>query len=223
MATVANVANVQARTEAQLTTEQQTRAALLVGDASAIIHARVPDLSDPPRATAPGAIATAVLRALASPPDGNKSETVGGQHNNLRACTDAFGFTGLVEHWGVPPPVVVVVVVVDVEVEDVVVETVPPVQVVPFNVNVAGTPTASPVMVPLKPNDAVPPVGIERFQSTLDAVTLAPEALNVAFQPWPKRSEPGKDHRNAQPSTGSPRLVIVTFPVNPPCHLFCTT
>ncbi|MFC5059798.1 hypothetical protein [Saccharothrix xinjiangensis] len=77
-APLATVADVQARTEVQLTAEQQARAAVLVGDASAIVRARVPDLPDPPPATAPGVIATAVLRALASPPDGNKSETVGG-------------------------------------------------------------------------------------------------------------------------------------------------
>lgn len=77
-APLATVADVQARTELQLTPEQQARTAVLVGDASAIARARVPDLSDPPPATAPGVIATAVLRALASPPDGNKSETVGG-------------------------------------------------------------------------------------------------------------------------------------------------
>ncbi len=75
---LATVADIQARTEVELTAEQEARAAVLVGDASAIIRARVPDLSDPPPATAPGVIATAVLRALASPPDGNKSETVGG-------------------------------------------------------------------------------------------------------------------------------------------------
>lgn len=74
---MATVADVQARTEVQLTAAQQARAAVLVGDASAIIRVRVPDLPDPPPATASGVIATVVLRALASPPDGNKSETVG--------------------------------------------------------------------------------------------------------------------------------------------------
>ena len=113
----------------------------------------------------------------------------------------------------------------DVDKVDVVVDvgSTPPVHTVPFSVNVVGTPTWSPVTEPLKPNDAVPPVGIDRFQSTLDAVTLAPEAANVAFQPWPKRSEPGNDQARVHPSTGSPRLWIVTFAENPPCHLFCTT
>ena len=81
---LATVADVQARTEVQLSAEQQTRAAVLVGDASAIIRTRVPDLSDPLPATAPGVIATAVLRALAAPPDGNKSETVGA-HSRVAA------------------------------------------------------------------------------------------------------------------------------------------
>ncbi|WP_433268168.1 hypothetical protein ACQPZF_03540 [Actinosynnema sp. CS-041913] len=81
---LATVADVQARTEVQLTVEQQARAAVLIGDASAVIRARVPELSDPPPATAPGVIATAVLRALASPPDGNKSESVG-SHSRVAA------------------------------------------------------------------------------------------------------------------------------------------
>ncbi|MFD8494261.1 hypothetical protein [Amycolatopsis sp. NPDC059657] len=75
---MATVADLQARTEYDLTTGQQARAAVLIADASALARARVPDLPDPPPATAPGVICTAVLRALAAPPDGNKSETVGG-------------------------------------------------------------------------------------------------------------------------------------------------
>ncbi|MFC7613262.1 hypothetical protein ACFQV2_06205 [Actinokineospora soli] len=39
---MATVADVQARTEVQLTAEQQARAGVLVGDASAIVRARVP-------------------------------------------------------------------------------------------------------------------------------------------------------------------------------------
>ncbi len=75
---LATVADVQARTDVQLTPEQQARVAVLLADASALARQRVPDLPDPPPATAVGVIGTAVLRALASPPDGNKSETVGG-------------------------------------------------------------------------------------------------------------------------------------------------
>ena|SRR5437763_5093686 len=75
---LANVADVQARTDIQLNAEQQTRAAVLIKDASALVRQRVPDLPEPPPATAVGVICTAVLRALASPPDGNKSETIGG-------------------------------------------------------------------------------------------------------------------------------------------------
>ncbi len=58
-------------------------------------------------------------------------------------------------------------------------------QVVPLSANDPGVPTSVPLVVPLKPNDTAPPVGIARFQSTLDAVTLAPEAANTAFQPSP--------------------------------------
>lgn len=75
---LATVADVQARTDVELAPEQQARAAVLIADASAMARNRVPDLPSPPPATAPGVICTAVLRALASPPDGNKSETVGG-------------------------------------------------------------------------------------------------------------------------------------------------
>jgi hypothetical protein len=81
---LATVTDVQARTEVQLNTEQQNRAAVLIADASAIVYAKVPDLPQPPPATAVGVICTAVLRALASPPDGNKSETIG-QHTRTAA------------------------------------------------------------------------------------------------------------------------------------------
>ncbi len=124
---------------------------------------------------------------------------------------------------GAGPLVVVVVVVVDVAVVVVVVVGATPVHGVPLSVNDVGTPTLVPVVVPLKPNDTAPPVGIARFQSTLDAVTLAPEAANSAFQPCANRSAPGKSHTRRQPSTGSPTFLIVTLAENPPSHLFCTT
>lgn len=75
---LATVADVQARTDVPLTTEQQARVTVLIDDASALALARVPGLPTPPPATAVGVISTAVLRALATPPDGNASETVGG-------------------------------------------------------------------------------------------------------------------------------------------------
>ncbi|MEV6448454.1 hypothetical protein [Amycolatopsis sp. NPDC051716] len=75
---LATVTDVQARTDAQLSPEQEARVAVLIADASALARQRVPDLPDPPPATTPGVICTAVLRALASPADGNTSETVGG-------------------------------------------------------------------------------------------------------------------------------------------------
>lgn len=77
-APLATVMDVQARTEVALSNEQQARATVLIADASALARARVPNLPTPPPATAAGVISTAVLRALASPPDGNTSETVGG-------------------------------------------------------------------------------------------------------------------------------------------------
>ncbi|ONI86927.1 hypothetical protein ALI144C_09740 [Actinosynnema sp. ALI-1.44] len=67
-----------------LNAEQLSRAAVLIADASAIVYAKVPDLSQPPPATAVGVICTAVLRAMASPADGNKSETIG-EHTRTAA------------------------------------------------------------------------------------------------------------------------------------------
>ncbi|ONI92471.1 hypothetical protein ALI22I_03460 [Saccharothrix sp. ALI-22-I] len=81
---LATVADVQARAEVQLTPEQQARAAVLISDASALARARVPTMPVPPPPTAVGVICTAVLRALASPPDGNKSETTG-SHSRVAA------------------------------------------------------------------------------------------------------------------------------------------
>lgn len=75
---LATVADVAARTDVELSIEQQARVAVLIADATALARARVATLSTPPPATAVGVICTAVLRALSAPPDGNKSETVGG-------------------------------------------------------------------------------------------------------------------------------------------------
>lgn len=75
---LATVIDVQARTEVELDVAQQARAAVLIADASALARTRVPTMSSPPPETAVGVICTAVLRALATPPDGTKSETVGG-------------------------------------------------------------------------------------------------------------------------------------------------
>ncbi|WP_158885071.1 hypothetical protein [Amycolatopsis anabasis] len=78
LAPLATVADVQARTDEALSTEQQARVAVLIADASAIIRHDVPNMPEPPPDTAVGVVCTAVLRALASPADGNASETVGG-------------------------------------------------------------------------------------------------------------------------------------------------
>lgn len=90
---LATVADVQARAENELTTVQQARAAVLLADASARVRQQVPDLPDPPPDTAPGVICTAVLRALASPPDGNASETVGGHSRTAAHAGGGLYFT----------------------------------------------------------------------------------------------------------------------------------
>jgi hypothetical protein len=75
---LATVDDVQARADHPLTDPERTRATVLLADATAIAHNHVPDIPTPPPATAVGVICTAVLRALSSPPDGIRSETVGG-------------------------------------------------------------------------------------------------------------------------------------------------
>ncbi|MBP2320487.1 hypothetical protein JOF56_000872 [Kibdelosporangium banguiense] len=77
-APLATVSDVQDRAPQPLTEAERARATVLILDASAIAFSKVPDLPQPPPATAVGVICTAVLRALASPADGNKSETIGG-------------------------------------------------------------------------------------------------------------------------------------------------
>jgi hypothetical protein len=74
---LASVGDVQARAAQPLDDEQLARAAVLLADASAIVHTKVPDMPQPPPDTAVGVVATAVLRALATPADGLTNETVG--------------------------------------------------------------------------------------------------------------------------------------------------
>jgi hypothetical protein len=74
---LAIVADVQTRADHALTDTQRDRVTALIADATAIAYTHVPDITSPPPATAVGVVCTAVLRALASPPDGIRSETVG--------------------------------------------------------------------------------------------------------------------------------------------------
>jgi hypothetical protein len=77
-AILATVADIEARADHPLTDPERARATVLLADAMAIVYTHVPDIPIPPPATAVGVVCTAVLRALASPPDGIRSETVGG-------------------------------------------------------------------------------------------------------------------------------------------------
>jgi hypothetical protein len=70
--------DVQARADHPLTDMERVRVTVLLADATAIAYTHVPDIPTPPPPTAVGVICTAVLRALSSPPDGIRSETVGG-------------------------------------------------------------------------------------------------------------------------------------------------
>jgi hypothetical protein len=83
MAPLATVDDVQVRADHPLTDSERTRATVLIADATAIIYTDVPDISTPPPATAVGVVCTAVLRALSSPADGMRSETVGGHSRTV--------------------------------------------------------------------------------------------------------------------------------------------
>lgn len=77
-AVLATPDDVQARADHVLTDAERSRVAVLLTDATAIACTYVPDVPNPAPPTAVGVVCTAVLRALASPPDGVRSETVGG-------------------------------------------------------------------------------------------------------------------------------------------------
>jgi hypothetical protein len=62
---LATVADIQARTDVEQTVEKQARAAVQIADASAIIRARVPELSDPPPRDRTRCDPTALLRTMA--------------------------------------------------------------------------------------------------------------------------------------------------------------
>jgi hypothetical protein len=83
MLPLATVDDVQDRSDHPLTDSERTRATVLIADATAIIYTDVPDISAPPPATAVGVVCTAVLRALSSPADGMRSETVGGHSRTV--------------------------------------------------------------------------------------------------------------------------------------------
>src|SRR4051812_8316920 len=88
----------------------------------------------------------------------------------------------------------------------------------PFTVNAVGRPLV-PVHVPTKPNVAEPPAGMRLFQSTLRAVTAAPDWVPVAFQIWLSCWPLGKLKPTVHSLTDDePVFVILTSPWNPPAH-----
>lgn len=80
---LATVDDVQARTDHQFTTDERARVAVLCADASAMARSLVPTMPVPAPATAVGVVSTAVLRALASPPEGLTEEAIGGHTRTL--------------------------------------------------------------------------------------------------------------------------------------------
>jgi hypothetical protein len=92
------------------------------------------------------------------------------------------------------------------------------VQARPFSANDDGAEKLPPC-VPWKPNDAVPPGGIEEFQAMLRAVIAPLEPVSAVFQElvtdWPL----GSVKVSAHPFTGLlPVLATVTFATKPVFH-----
>lgn len=67
--------DVQARTDQQFTLAERARVAVLCADATAMARGLVPTMSTPSPPTAVGVVSTAVLRALATLPEGIKTST----------------------------------------------------------------------------------------------------------------------------------------------------
>ncbi|PWK83191.1 hypothetical protein C8D88_11176 [Lentzea atacamensis] len=80
---LATVDDVQARTEQQFTPAERARVTVLCADASAMARSLVPSMTVPAPATAVGVVSAAVLRALATPPEGLKDEAIGGHSRTL--------------------------------------------------------------------------------------------------------------------------------------------
>ena len=75
--------DVQARTEQQFTPAERARVTILCADASAMARSLVPSMTVPAPPTAVGVVSAAVLRALATPPEGLKDEAIGGHSRTL--------------------------------------------------------------------------------------------------------------------------------------------
>jgi len=97
-----------------------------------------------------------------------------------------------------------------------VVESVPE-HATPLTVKPPGTLLVVPD-VPWNPKDTVPFVATELFQETLDAVTVDPLWVTVAFHAEVTACPSANDHDIVQPFSGSPTLVSATFATNPPGH-----
>jgi hypothetical protein len=80
---LATVDDVQARTAQQLTPAERARVTILCADASAMARSLVPSMTVPAPPTAVGVVSAAVLRALATPPEGLKDEAIGGHSRTL--------------------------------------------------------------------------------------------------------------------------------------------
>lgn len=82
---LATVSDVEARTEQEFTSVERARVAVLCADASAMARSLVPSMPVPAPPTAVGVVSAAVLRALATPPEGLKDEAIGGHSRTLAA------------------------------------------------------------------------------------------------------------------------------------------
>ena len=92
------------------------------------------------------------------------------------------------------------------------------VQARPLSEIAAGLPLAVPEL-PVKPNSALPPAGMVRFQPPSSAVTAAPVWVTCAFHAWVTRWPSANVQATVHPVTAVvPVLPTFTEAWNPPCH-----
>ena len=87
----------------------------------------------------------------------------------------------------------------------------------PFRLNPVGAPPLAP-NVPCTPNSVAPPAGMLPLYDALRAVTVDPDWLTVAFQPFVTRSSPAYVQVTVQLDTAVSPGATLMLAVNPPDH-----
>jgi hypothetical protein len=95
------------------------------------------------------------------------------------------------------------------------------VHTVPFSVNTVGA-TLAPLHEPLKPPSMTPFWARLAFHEKLVMLTCWPVWTNTPPQPSTTRCVPAKSHCRFQPLSGSPRLVMINWVLNPTSHWLWT-